>query len=369
MGELKLANNLVAFRKERKITQDTLAEFVGVSKASVSKWETGQCFPDITILPKLAAYFNCTIDELMGYEAQLGKEQIRKVYETLAKRFGEEPLDAVLEECNKWIKDYYSCYPFLEQMSILLLNHHMLAKDEEQKNEILDLVISLCKRICKNSEDITLCKEVISVQAMANVCKNNPEEVFKLLGEKAHPYIGNDEMIAQAYQMTGNVRMADEITQVCMYQHLLGLIQALNMYLTMHMQEKELSEKILSRMFQIAKTFDLKELNPNCYANIYYGAALTYSIGGEKEKAINMLREFLDAFDILIKDYRIHGDEFFYLIDDFIESFQLGSQGVREQKVVIESIVEALQNPVFQPLFEEAEYKQLFAEYKNKYDL
>lgn len=64
MKELNLSNILVKKRKEKGITQDQLAAYIGVSKASVSKWETGQSYPDITFLPQLAAYFNMSVDEL-----------------------------------------------------------------------------------------------------------------------------------------------------------------------------------------------------------------------------------------------------------------------------------------------------------------
>ena len=62
MKELNLSNILVKKRKEKGITQDQLAAYIGVSKASVSKWETGQSYPDITFLPQLAAYFNMSVD-------------------------------------------------------------------------------------------------------------------------------------------------------------------------------------------------------------------------------------------------------------------------------------------------------------------
>jgi len=41
------------------------------------KWETASTYPDIALLPKLAAFFNISIDELIGYEPQLTKEAIR----------------------------------------------------------------------------------------------------------------------------------------------------------------------------------------------------------------------------------------------------------------------------------------------------
>ena len=67
MKEINIARKLTTKRREKGITQEELALYIGVSKASVSKWETGQSYPDITFLPQLATYFNISIDELMGY--------------------------------------------------------------------------------------------------------------------------------------------------------------------------------------------------------------------------------------------------------------------------------------------------------------
>ncbi|MDO5118285.1 MAG: helix-turn-helix transcriptional regulator, partial [Eggerthellaceae bacterium] len=57
---IALGNNIYQLRKETRLTQDDLATFLGVTKASVSKWETGQSFPDIELLPKIATYFAVT---------------------------------------------------------------------------------------------------------------------------------------------------------------------------------------------------------------------------------------------------------------------------------------------------------------------
>ena len=76
MKEIKLAEVLAAKRHEKGVTQDELAAYVGVSKASVSKWETGHSYPDITLLPVLASYFDISIDRLMSYSPQLTKPEI-----------------------------------------------------------------------------------------------------------------------------------------------------------------------------------------------------------------------------------------------------------------------------------------------------
>ena len=127
MSALNLAENIIRLRHDKKITQEQLADFVGVTKASVSKWETKQSMPDILLLPQLAAFFDVTIDELLGYEPQLSKEQMEKIYLELASDFAKNPFEEVIEKIEKLEKEYYSCYPFLNQLTILYLNHVMLA--------------------------------------------------------------------------------------------------------------------------------------------------------------------------------------------------------------------------------------------------
>ncbi len=67
-------------RRQKGVTQDELAEAMGVSPQAVSKWETGLNCPDIMILPQLAAYFGVFIDDLFREESavQLVPKEKRK---------------------------------------------------------------------------------------------------------------------------------------------------------------------------------------------------------------------------------------------------------------------------------------------------
>lgn len=68
--EETLGKRIVANRKRLGLTQDALAEQLGVTAQAVSKWENDQSCPDITMLPKLAEIFSITIDELLGRKKQ-----------------------------------------------------------------------------------------------------------------------------------------------------------------------------------------------------------------------------------------------------------------------------------------------------------
>ena len=102
MNALNLAENIIRLRHDKKITQEQLADFVGVTKASVSKWETKQSMPDILLLPQLAAFFDVTIDGLLGYEPQLSKEQMEKLYLELASDFAKNPFEEVIEKMKSY---------------------------------------------------------------------------------------------------------------------------------------------------------------------------------------------------------------------------------------------------------------------------
>lgn len=64
--ELLIGKNIKKLRQQRNLTQEEMANHLGISFQSVSKWERGDGYPDITMLPSLANYFGISVDELIG---------------------------------------------------------------------------------------------------------------------------------------------------------------------------------------------------------------------------------------------------------------------------------------------------------------
>lgn len=65
---MTLGNKIANYRKNLGITQDALAQQLGVTNQAVSKWESDQCCPDVMLLPKIADIFGISLDELFGRE-------------------------------------------------------------------------------------------------------------------------------------------------------------------------------------------------------------------------------------------------------------------------------------------------------------
>lgn len=66
---MSFGTQIAYYRKLHTLTQEVLAQRLGVTNQAVSKWESDQCFPDVTFLPKLAELFGISIDELFGRPA------------------------------------------------------------------------------------------------------------------------------------------------------------------------------------------------------------------------------------------------------------------------------------------------------------
>ena len=65
---LKLAENIRALRKQRNLTQEQLAEVLGVTVGAVYKWEARLSLPEMNLLIEMADFFDVSVDALLGYE-------------------------------------------------------------------------------------------------------------------------------------------------------------------------------------------------------------------------------------------------------------------------------------------------------------
>ena len=73
--------NLKRLRLEKNLTQEKLADFLSVSFQSISKWERGDTYPDITMLPEIASFFKVSIEELLGVNKAQEEEEIKRLLE------------------------------------------------------------------------------------------------------------------------------------------------------------------------------------------------------------------------------------------------------------------------------------------------
>ena len=77
------ADKLKSLRVDKKVSQEKLAQYLNVSFQAVSKWETGNSYPDITLLPDIARFFGVSVDELLCVE-KIDEDGLYREYEKKA---------------------------------------------------------------------------------------------------------------------------------------------------------------------------------------------------------------------------------------------------------------------------------------------
>lgn len=361
--QLKLADNLVRLRREKQLTQEELADFLHVTKGSVSKWENRQSLPDVLMLPRLAVFFDVTVDELLGYETQLAREQIEQIYIGLCRDFTTLPVEEVLDKIQTLIHRYYSCYPFLLQISILYLNHLDIMEEETRRRVLLEAV-ELCERISSSCEDIGIVNDAVSMKALLALSLGRSEEVIELLQPVTDPCrlgMNNNVLLIQAYHVAGMDREAGSFAQISMYVHLVTLIGTAVQYISLKDGQPDICDETIHRVDGVLRLYRVDELHPNLSAQFYYQCALNYAGRQMGQAACDMMDRYVDVVLRLFSMLPVclHGDDYFNCLDGWIDRLTLGGHVPRDTGIIRQSAVSALKHPVFEPFQEMVQWRQM----------
>ncbi|MBR2316079.1 MAG: helix-turn-helix transcriptional regulator [Clostridia bacterium] len=134
-----LGENIRRLRLEKGITQETLADFLGVTFQSVSRWEREEGYPDITLLPSIASFFGVSVDDLLGICEDKNEQKINEYIE-LYDNAKLKDLQSVLDEYEKAVKEFPGDFrilvrymQLLQEVKIRNLSHGQVLSGEYKK--------------------------------------------------------------------------------------------------------------------------------------------------------------------------------------------------------------------------------------------
>lgn len=358
MNNFRFAAIFTQKRKQLNVTQEDIARYVGISRAAVSKWEKGQSYPDISLLPRLAAYFNVSIDDLLGYEPQMTKQGIMTTYADFAAKFTKLPYEEVDQQIEALVEEFYSCFPLLLKMAQLYVNYFNLAPNKEEATQKIQC---LCIRVKEFSGDYKLVNEATMMEALSYILQGEPQKVLALLGEDAKVQLGAEQLIATAQTMLGQTDKAKEIYQVNQYQYLLGMLSNASEMLMLEMANPTYFDQIVTRVEAVFDTFQIEKLNVNTALVFYLRAASGFAAQNRTEEALRCLARYVKVCRQMEFPVRLTGDAYFYLLEDWIKrEVTLNAQSPRDDESIKKSLYESVaENPMFESLKEHAQFKSL----------
>lgn len=262
--QIKIGKVIQRLRKERNLTQEQLAKFIGVSTPAVSKWESGNSYPDIELLPLLADFFNVSIDKLLNYKIDLSEEEVMKIYKELESGFArieidlstEEPKEEFrqdLESVKKLSNMYIEKYPksYLLKLRICSLYQMYLYKfGKSELNDRVKETTNILEDIVRNTDDIQI-KETALIILSNAYCMLEDYEKAELYLNMIHKSIGDTSVnLAMIYLKQNRLEEAEILLQNKLFSNVFNISMdckgIINVYKN---QYKELKKKLENRNF------------------------------------------------------------------------------------------------------------------------
>jgi len=148
---MKIGEKIKQLRTQRGITQETLANHLGISFQAVSKWENGTALPDITLVPALSAYFGVSADELLGLRDDVDEAELAEYTTQYWQLIGKNRKEAT-ELCRKVLEKYPRNYQWMRDLAFCLMPSDTDDKENWSKVDF-DEGLALCERILDECAD------------------------------------------------------------------------------------------------------------------------------------------------------------------------------------------------------------------------
>lgn len=195
---IRLGEKIRTLRKARNLSQDILAQYLGVSFQAISKWENGSAMPDVAMIPAIASFFNVSTDELFDFNRLETEQKVQQMCWDIADFRNEDP-----EKAERMLRDLLKQYPGNE---IILGNLIYVLQILNKHNELIEL----CRTLIESAKDDATRYDAARILAEAykamgeySLCKEAidliPEFFFSHREEKALLLEGED-MFRPAWQ-------------------------------------------------------------------------------------------------------------------------------------------------------------------------
>jgi len=341
---LSLAENIRAFRKERRLTQEQFAEAMGVTVGSVYKWETGQTIPELSMLVEIADFFDTSMDVLLGY--RLKDNRIAAIEERLREYCRVRNPEALVE-AEKALKKYPNSFEIVHGCAQVYAFFGVGSKDHAETRRALAL-LEQAKLLISQNHDPEISEQTISGEmASAWLLLGEREKCVELLKKNNAGSVYSDTIgIVLALELKKHEE-AESFLAESLLLNTIGLVNSVVGYALVLSARGDYAsaKRMLSGL--IAYLVPLKEgekadFVDKLMASMYTVMAHIHTLEGETAEATECLRSVLAAvrqFDAA-PDYGIQTLRYPVYHNDVILDDGLGATAADS----IETILDLLRN-------------------------
>lgn len=180
---IKIGWNVKRLRGERDVTQEALASALGVTPQAISRWESGNGYPDIEYLPALADFFAVTTDELLGYKLSEREETLKSIKKEQTRLIETGTAD----ERIALLRNALISYPSDCELKSYLADALYCKWDQTKDNALYREIESLCNWLLENTKDVDLTYNAVETLCWMYGASDRTEKSLALINQYLWP--------------------------------------------------------------------------------------------------------------------------------------------------------------------------------------
>ena len=197
--DIIIDKRLRELRAKRGNTQEELAAFLNISYQAVSKWERAESIPDTVLLPRIAAYYDVTVDDLLGVGEMRQKEIINSYKEKGKELYRIGKIDELIAIWRKACEEFPNS---LECQGELMDALHFWYSDEKT-DETIDEIIAIGEKILTESTDSFLRDRATQILVLNLPGRGRFEEAREYAKKASSVYITSNVLLSHIYWFEG----------------------------------------------------------------------------------------------------------------------------------------------------------------------
>ncbi|MCD2492443.1 helix-turn-helix domain-containing protein [Lacrimispora sp. NSJ-141] len=215
---MPIQNIIKERRKALGLTQEQVADYLGVSTPAVNKWENGATNPDIALLPPLARLLQTDLNTLLCFHEEVTDQEIVNFSNEVMEIIKQEGFDKGLSKVRKIIKEYPNSTKLIHNMALLLegamIMAGMMPEDKEKYDEPIN---SLYERAAQSSDE-SIRMGARFMLASKYITKENFEKAQEMLNLLPEPNVLDKRQLqASLLEKEGKTEEAEKIHERLLY--------------------------------------------------------------------------------------------------------------------------------------------------------
>ena len=311
------------YRKENNLTQEEMANRLGVTTPAVNKWENGNSYPDIMMLAPIARLLHITLDTLLSYQEDLSDAEIGNIVEEMDRRLKEDRYEEVFLWAKEIIETYPNCKMLIWQLATILDAQRMFHNVSD--SEKYDTYILSCYERVLESEDENIRTCAADSLFGYYMRKEQYEKAQSFLSYYSEQNPERKRKQAMLYSQMGRVEEAYKAYEELLFSGYQMLSMVMNGIYTLAMQDVNLDKarEMVKKQQELAHLFEM-----GTYYEVSCGLELAV-----KEKDAGAVIEIVQKMLESIEEIGSFADADLYEHMTFKKSDENFAKGVRENLI------------------------------------